>query len=111
MSGDNQFINLPLIAAFLKAFSRTYLGSLPDSTETLPDGVEELVPVEIQAKMRELFVGYFNAASKALIKGQIVSDLSSSTDGRNCSSKTSGITRRTSSRVKSLKIVNKHTKR
>lgn len=73
MSGDPQFINLPLIAAFLKSFSRTYLGPLPDSAEILPEGMEELVPTDIQAKMRELFIGYFNAASKTLVKGQIVS--------------------------------------
>jgi regulator of nonsense transcripts 2 len=73
MSGDPQFINLPLIAAFLKSFSRTYLGPIPESTETLPEGMEELVPIDIQTKMRELFVGYFNAASKTLVKGQIVS--------------------------------------
>lgn len=72
-NGDPQFINLPLLAAFLKSFSRTYLGPLPESLEALPEGVEELVPADIQAKMRELFVGYFNSASKTLVKGQIVS--------------------------------------
>lgn len=81
MTGDPQYSNIPVIASFLKAFSRPYLG--PQTTKNgepnimtegqLPEGVEELVPPEVQKKMRELFVSYFETASKTLVKGQIVS--------------------------------------
>lgn len=112
MTGDVQYTNIPLITTFLKYFSRTYLGPRPDTAEQLPAGVEELVPETIQAKMRELFLGYFNAASKTLIKGQHVSHLASTmTDSRNSWSKTDGTTKRTSNLEKSLKIANKPTKR
>jgi regulator of nonsense transcripts 2 len=73
MSNDPQYNNLPLPTTFLRSFGRTYLGPAPNTQEALADGVEELVPTEIQAKMRQLFVGYFEGASKTLIKGQHVS--------------------------------------
>jgi len=78
MTGDPQFSNIPLITAFLKAFSRAYLGSQSKDGETtpedkLPADMEELIPVEVQKKMRELFVSYFETASKTLVKGQMVS--------------------------------------
>lgn len=80
MSGDPQYTNIPLLAAFLKSFSRVYLGPrLQDggekaqSEESLPEGVQELVPVATQDKFREMFTTYFNGASKTLIKGQVVS--------------------------------------
>jgi regulator of nonsense transcripts 2 len=83
MTNDPQFVNLPLIATFLKHFDRPYLGPQAESTvlpnggvaadsSLLPEGMEELIPVEVQVKMREMFVGYFFSASKTLVKGQIV---------------------------------------
>ncbi|KAK6906386.1 hypothetical protein I203_100371 [Kwoniella mangroviensis CBS 8507] len=83
MTGDTQYTNLPLLTTFLKYFVRAYLGPIPssskttqingDATETvpLPEGVTELIPVEVQKKMRDLFENYFNSASKTLVKGQI----------------------------------------
>ncbi|WVQ63661.1 uncharacterized protein L199_001814 [Kwoniella botswanensis] len=83
MIGDTQYTNLPLLTTFLKYFVRAYLGPNPSSTkdgsangdaiqkEELPEGVTELIPVEVQKKMRELFENYFNSASKTLVKGQI----------------------------------------
>ncbi|ODN80903.1 hypothetical protein L202_03029 [Cryptococcus amylolentus CBS 6039] len=85
MTNDPQFNNLPLLSTFLKYFGRAYLGSKhnnesingSDATaeeqtkEELPEGVTELVPVEVQKKMRELFAGYFNTTSRTLVKGQI----------------------------------------
>lgn len=71
MTNDPQFSNMPLLTSFLKTFGRAYLG--PKADEQLPEGVEELVPPEMQKKMRELFTNYFNSASKALVKGQTVS--------------------------------------
>lgn len=74
MTNDPQFSNMPLLTSFLKTFSRSYLGAKGDAEdEQLPEGVEELVPADMQKKMRELFNNYFNSASKALVKGQIVS--------------------------------------
>lgn len=77
MNGDPQYTNLPLLSTFLKYFSRAYLGPKPEGPhgkdEPLPEGMAELIPVEVQEKMRELFVGYFNGASKTLVKDQIVS--------------------------------------
>ncbi|EJT53100.1 hypothetical protein A1Q1_00107 [Trichosporon asahii var. asahii CBS 2479] len=71
MTNDPQFSNMPLLTSFLKTFGRAYLGPKPDKAdEQLPEGVEELVPPEMQKKMRELFTNYFNSASKALVKGQ-----------------------------------------
>lgn len=111
MSGDPQFNNMPLISAFLKFFSRVYLGPPPETEEGLPEGVLELVPAEVQSKMRELFVGYFNSASKTLVKGQVVSLGSSPRPParakiRNCSNRISEITKRTSSRARSSKTDN-----
>ncbi|ADV23037.1 hypothetical protein I315_04869 [Cryptococcus gattii Ru294] len=84
MTGDPQYTNLPLITTFLKYFGRAYLGDNPisssqgpkdgavkDGAETLPDGVTELVPPEVQKQMWQLFVNYFNTASKTLVKGQL----------------------------------------
>ncbi|KAK8844121.1 hypothetical protein IAR55_006915 [Kwoniella newhampshirensis] len=84
MTGDPQYTNLPLLSTFLKHFGRAYLGSRPASESEATSGeanvrekdeltadVIELVPAEVQKKMRELFEGYFNTASKTLIKGQI----------------------------------------
>lgn len=84
MTGDPQYTNLPLITTFLKYFGRAYLGDNPisssqgptdgavkDGAETLPDGVTELVPSEVQKQMWQLFVNYFNTASKTLVKGQL----------------------------------------
>ena len=90
MSDDPQFINLPLVATFLKHFSRAYLGPANDSHATRvgartngderPNGnseiaidiTSELVPEETQKAMRDMHVSYFNTASKTLVKGQIV---------------------------------------
>ncbi|ORX39238.1 armadillo-type protein [Kockovaella imperatae] len=68
MANDLQFTNLPLLAAFLKHFSRAYLGATDSS---LPESIDDLVPIEAQPKIREMFVGYFNQASKTLVKGQV----------------------------------------
>ena len=87
MTGDAQFANLPLLSTFLKHFNRAYLGDADikangdasdgangDSNGTgLPEGVEDLVPVGVQKDFRDLFNGYFNGASKTLVKGQMVS--------------------------------------
>jgi regulator of nonsense transcripts 2 len=84
MTGDPQFTNLPLLATFLKHFNRPYLGHQAEASgdvdsqqavSTLPNGVDELIPVDMQAKLREMFVGYFQSASKTLVKGQIVSHI------------------------------------
>lgn len=76
MSNDPTYINLPLLATFLKHFERAYLGC-SDSTDgaasDLPAGVEELIPAEERKTMRSMFVSYFNSASKTLVKGQVVS--------------------------------------
>jgi hypothetical protein len=90
MSGDPQFNNIPLVASFLKYFNRAYLGPAQlakdskaeqpsgtpavetEESEQLPADMTEMVPVEIQGKMRELVVGYFQNAGKTLVKGQIV---------------------------------------
>ncbi|WVQ81313.1 hypothetical protein IAT38_003436 [Cryptococcus sp. DSM 104549] len=86
MTNDPQYSNLPLLSTFLKYFGRAYLGPNPtpagkeangqaaDSDtkrDELPEGVNELVPVDVQKKMRELFDNYFSTASKTLVKGQI----------------------------------------
>ena len=90
MSGDLQFANIPLLSTFLKAYSRTYLGPQEVAGQgsdaqingdshaekgvgTLPEGVEELVPVETQTKIRQMFATYFQQASTTLVKGQTVS--------------------------------------
>lgn len=79
MTGDTQYANLPLLSAFVKYYKRAYLGQSvvdgdePTEGDKLPDGMMELVPVEIQNAMRELFTNYFDTASKTLVKGQIVS--------------------------------------
>ena len=88
MSGDAQYANLPLLSTFLKHFNRAYLGSPEKTAEEkasghgatapspdLPDEVTELVPVGLQKEFREMFVTYFNTASKTLVKGHLVSDL------------------------------------
>lgn len=75
MTGDPQYGNIPLLAAFLKSFGRAYLGPQPTEGEVaqeLPEGIEELIPQEVQKKMRELFINYFETASKTLVKGQMV---------------------------------------
>jgi regulator of nonsense transcripts 2 len=79
MTGDPQFANLPLLSTFLKHFYRTYLGvqdkageQEPTSSSDLPEGVKELVPIGLQKEFRDLFVGYFAAASKTLVKGHLV---------------------------------------
>ncbi|ORY33038.1 armadillo-type protein [Naematelia encephala] len=89
MTGDPQYTNYPLLAYFLKYFGRAYLGPqettqpsgegvssngvahATEESDALPEGVEELVPKELQVEMRKTFVGYFNSASKTLVKGQI----------------------------------------
>lgn len=76
MANDPQFSNLPLLSAFLKTFNRTYLGQGEDATsqgDGLPASVQELVASVQQVEFRKLFEGYFNAASKTLVKGQTVS--------------------------------------
>lgn len=78
MTSDPQYTNIPLISTFLKHFNRAYMGPAPpkegEAPETLPDGVEELVPAEVQKQMRDLLVKYFDSASKTLVKGQIASE-------------------------------------
>jgi regulator of nonsense transcripts 2 len=72
----------------LKHFNRAYLGSPEKTAEEkasehgatgsslgLPDEVTELIPVGLQKEFREMFVAYFNTASKTLIKGHLVSSL------------------------------------
>ena len=77
----------------MKHFSRVYLGphALADPaqdgvqpngvqddsgySDALPEGMEELIPKETQKAMREMLVGYFNSASRTLVKGQIVGGL------------------------------------
>ncbi|WVN87840.1 uncharacterized protein L203_103035 [Cryptococcus depauperatus CBS 7841] len=86
MSNDPQYVHLPLLSTFLKYFGRAYLGPNPlqlnqetsgsdraveAATDYLNGPVAELVPVEVQKKMRELFVNYFNTASKTLVKGHV----------------------------------------
>ena len=89
MANDPQFTNLPLIAAFLKHYSRAYLGfqgqesctsergPTNGTTDVEGEGVgsqeilEEFVPKDTQNAMKEMFVAYFNSASKTLVKGQI----------------------------------------
>lgn len=103
MTGDPQYSNMSLISTFLKAFNRAYLGPLPTEGESgaLPDGVQELIPPEVQKKMRELFVNYFETASKTLVKGQMVCGrIHCLADDRNFSSRTSVTMRRISSLVK-----------
>lgn len=80
MAGDPQYTNMPLIATFLKSFSRAYLGSQSSeadangaASDELPEGVDELIPVDVQKKLREMFVSYFDTAGKTLVKGQLVS--------------------------------------
>ena len=116
MTGDAQYLNLPILSTFLKYFARTYIGPKNDSEKAVPDGVQELVPVEIQTKMRELFTDYFNSASKTLVKGQVVSPSSlnthpSRTHARNSSSRTNATTKPTSDQARSLKIDSMPTKR
>ncbi len=124
MTGDPQFSNMPLVVAFLKSFGRVYLGPLSQSEkdvtvttsleEPLPEGVTELVTIAQQQKFREMFVSYFETASKTLVKGQLVSlavpkcllILPSA-----CWNKTNGTTRPTSNLAKSSKIVNKRTRK
>lgn len=78
MTSDAQYTNIPLISTFLKHFNRAYLGPSPpkegEAPETLPEGVEELVPAEVQKQMRDMLVKYFDTASKTLVKGQLASD-------------------------------------
>ncbi|KAL1407550.1 mRNA decay protein [Vanrija albida] len=75
MSNDPQYSNMPLLATFLKSYNRAYLGPQPPAdgaaVETLPNGVEELMPPEVQKSMRALFTTYFQTASKTLVKGQM----------------------------------------
>ena len=91
MSDDPHFINLPLIATFLKHFNRAYLGPASDSCEArvvahqngdvrvngdhgeAAENLSELVHEETQKAMRDMHVSYFKTASKTLVKGQIVS--------------------------------------
>ena len=91
MSGDPQFANLPLVSTFLKHFNRAYLGPpQPEKpvkeqgddqspvngstgTSDLSEGIEELMPFGVHSDFREMFAGYFNGASKTLVKGQLVS--------------------------------------
>lgn len=89
MTNDPTFVNLPLLTTFLKHFDRAYLGATAESgsgakddgsyanggQEKLPSGVEELVPADGRQTVRSMFVGYFNSASKTLVKGQVVSAL------------------------------------
>lgn len=127
MTDDPQFANLPLVASFIKTLGRVYLGpqviipaqngdqvigsadNLAASTESL----DELIPVDTQRGMKEMLVGYFSSASKTLVKGQIVGGQAlrrqeTNFAFRNCWSRTSAITKRTSSQARSLKTVNTH---
>ncbi|KAJ9104356.1 hypothetical protein QFC19_003998 [Naganishia cerealis] len=71
MSNDPTYSNIPLLVTFLKTYKRAYLGddAVTDIAEA-SESTQELVPVTLQAKFRELFHAYFNTASKALVKGQ-----------------------------------------
>ena len=86
MSGDPQFANLPLMITFLKNYARAFLGPLPVKDDpnaaaedgnraTLPAGVDELIPAELQEGFRSLFNSYFDTASKTLAKGHMVSGI------------------------------------
>ena len=128
MSGDAQYANLPLLSTFLKHFNRAYLGS-PEKTaeekasghgETgsspdLPDEVTELIPVGLQKEFREMFVTYFNTASKTLVKGHLVSGFKSlqiyAKPYRKYWIRIDVITKLISNQEKYLKTVNTPTKR
>jgi regulator of nonsense transcripts 2 len=75
MSNDPQYANLPLLATFLKYFSRAYLGpserKAGDEPEAQIESEQELVPVAYQTEINEAFKNYFNTASKTLVKGQV----------------------------------------
>jgi regulator of nonsense transcripts 2 len=85
MTGDAQYANLPLISTFLKHFNRAYLG-LPEKTheehtdghgavgtsQDLPEGITELIPIGLQKETRDMFVAYYSTASKTLVKGHLV---------------------------------------
>ena len=119
MSNDPAFINLPLLATFLKYFERAYLGGAEvaegagDTSGDLPAGVDELVPAEERKTMRSLFVSYFNSASKTLVKGQVVSPILFSLERmlitRNSLSRTSEITKPTSNLARYSRTVNERT--
>jgi len=128
MTGDAQYANLPLLSTFLKHFNRAYLGSPEKSAEEkasghgatgpspdLPDEVTELIPVGLQKEFREMFVAYFNTASKTLIKGHLVSHLPSSKNlaelDRKYWIRINVITKLISNQEKSLKTASMPTKR
>ena len=112
MTDDPQFTNLPLLTYFLKHLGRVYMGSMGEATsnDEAAEPMEELAPKAIQTSVRDLFLGYFNNASKTLVKGQIVSSLFPLAlqllIERNCSSRTNATMRHTSSREKSSKTAN-----
>lgn len=76
MSNDPQYANLPLLATFLKHFSRAYLGASTAGAVTSSGSEgqiteEELVPIAYQTEIRDAFTSYFTTASKTLVKGQV----------------------------------------
>lgn len=86
LSSDPLYTSLPLFSTFLKSYSRLYLGPPPSSPssasvldpkpgEQLSNGPEEeeLVPLDLQRRLRSLFAAYYEGLSKVVTKGRVVS--------------------------------------
>jgi hypothetical protein len=141
LSNDPTLSSLPLLSTFLKAYSRPYLGIVPptaakqisalaepgklSSTQSTESGAfpslakedDELVEQEIRDRFKRMCEGYFENVCKKLIIEHTVNlfftapHIDCLKDISDFKNRIDATTKRTFDQERSLKIVNRHTKR
>ena len=76
------YASLPLFTSFLKSYGRVYLGPAPITGDPAEDPLPgeqapkveaELVPVEMQRRLKTLFDTYYDGLGKVVTRGRVVS--------------------------------------
>ena len=84
LASDPLYTSLPLFTSFLKSYGRVYLGPPSVISDPSQDPIpgeapsaveEELVPVEMQKRLRVLFDAYYEGLGKVVTRGRVVSGL------------------------------------
>ncbi|KAL7411066.1 armadillo-type protein [Mrakia frigida] len=80
LASDPLYTSLPLFTSFLKSYGRVYLGPPSVASDPSQDPIpgeappaveEELVPVEMQKRLKALFDAYYEGLGKVVTRGRV----------------------------------------